>query len=253
MTKHKDLGSLRNYDPEPEMSKRFHGAQAVMTVKKPTKRIETVTCEITKKVSKTSIIEEATEVEKNQNLLKCQKCLKRFGSKFGLKNHPCHPKDEIVTNKISETDSFDAMMNQAHSDDLKETKFDLTEDSFNDIMSQADKKEYIMESPKSKVQNWLFSLETESTSKREPPKFTFEKRKIENANPNFQIKQYSNDPFTVENHANTSRANYINSESSMNPTLLQAQQAHERQKFFANFFAKEQEIHLELIKKANKE
>ena len=61
VTKHKDLGSLRNYDPLPEMSKRFQGAQAILTVKKPNKRIETVTSEIeiTKKVSKTSTIEEA--------------------------------------------------------------------------------------------------------------------------------------------------------------------------------------------------
>lgn len=118
VSKHKILATLNNYAPVPEMSKRFEGAQALMTVKKPKRRIETVTSEITKKISKTSIIEEAAEqnsfTSKKQVLHLCPKCLKYFGSKFGLKNHPCPSNDEIETKEISETDSFDAIISQAH-------------------------------------------------------------------------------------------------------------------------------------------
>jgi len=59
VSKHKVLATLKEYDPVPEMSTRYEGAQAIMTVKKPKTRVETV--EITKKVSKTSIIEEVSE------------------------------------------------------------------------------------------------------------------------------------------------------------------------------------------------
>ena len=64
------------------------------------------------------------------------------------------------------------------------------------------------------------------------------KRKLESSEVN---------PFRVENHVDTeSVKNYVTKNTSFNAKVLQAQQAHERQRFFANFFAKEQEIHLEL-------
>ena len=65
ISKHRDISSLRNYDPAPEMSKRAEAAQAIMTVKR-TRLIETVTTEITKKVSRTSVIE-AEVVQKSSN------------------------------------------------------------------------------------------------------------------------------------------------------------------------------------------
>ena len=51
ITKHKYLGTLKNYDPQPAMTKRFEGAKALMSVKKSRSSI-------TKKVSKQSIIQE---------------------------------------------------------------------------------------------------------------------------------------------------------------------------------------------------
>ena len=57
VTEHKVLATLKNYDPEPELERRFEGAAAIMTSKKP--KIKTVSTEvttaITKKVSKTEI------------------------------------------------------------------------------------------------------------------------------------------------------------------------------------------------------
>ena len=121
----------------------------------------------------------------------------------------------------------------------------LAEDSFDNVMSQADEKEYIMESPKSKVQNWLVTSDTDS---KKNENFELKKRKSEISNPNFQSKQFCNDTFRAENHANTFIA-----KNSMNEKILQAQTAYERQKFMSNFFAKEQEIQLELLRERNKD
>ena len=49
-----------------------------------------------------------------------------------LKNNPCLSKsnnDKLETNDVSITDSFDVLMNQANSDDLK----DKLEDSFEEL------------------------------------------------------------------------------------------------------------------------
>ena len=57
VSEHVVLATLGNYDPEPEMTERLDGALAIMTVQKPKirRRVETVTTEVTRKVSKTSI------------------------------------------------------------------------------------------------------------------------------------------------------------------------------------------------------
>ena len=56
VSEHVVLATLENYDPEPEMTERLDGALAIMTVQKPKiRRVETVTTEVTRKVSKTSI------------------------------------------------------------------------------------------------------------------------------------------------------------------------------------------------------
>ena len=57
VTDHVVLATLGNYDPEPEMTERLDGAVAIMTVQKPKirRRVETVTSEVTRTVSKTSI------------------------------------------------------------------------------------------------------------------------------------------------------------------------------------------------------
>ena len=57
VTDHVVLATLGNYDPEPEMTERLDGAVAIMTVQKPKirRRVETVTSEVTRRVSKTSI------------------------------------------------------------------------------------------------------------------------------------------------------------------------------------------------------
>ena len=142
------------------------------------------------------------------------------------------------------------MMSQANSTDLNDK---LQDDSFSEMMSQADDKDFIIDSPKSSsqmVEKWLATSEPES--KKTPKKFTFKKRKLENTPPNFQTVQFNNDPFEQENHVSRSENNG-NAKISMKEKVLQAQQAYKRQKFFANFFAKEQELQLELLKERNKE
>ena len=122
-------------------------------------------------------------------------------------------------------------MSQAADEDFKDK---LEDDSFAEMMSQADDREFNIESPKSKksnVENWLVTLEQ---SKKENQKISLEKRKLEITNPNIQNKQFCKDPFTTEN--------YVNTNSLM---IMQAQQALKRQEFFSNFFAEEQKIHKE--------
>ena len=59
------IDTLKNYDPVPEMSKRAEAAQAIMNVKRPRLMTETVT--ITKKVSRSSIVEGPTEMVDNSS------------------------------------------------------------------------------------------------------------------------------------------------------------------------------------------
>lgn len=251
VSKHKVLATLREYDPVPEMSTRFEGAQAIMSVKNPKTRVETVTTEtITKKVSKSSIIVESNQENQARSkiLHQCQKCEKYFGS-FGIKNHPCQGKEDTEKSEKDQNDSFEDFLSQAKSNELN----GKPEDSFEETMSQLDENDYIdvPESPKSKVQNWMDSSESES--KKPVKKFKFKKRKLENSVSNLdESKKLCNDPFRVEIFAHKPRENYVNSNPSFNEKILQAQQAHERQKLFTNFFQKEQEIQLELLKHFNK-
>ena len=57
ITEHKCISTLENYDPIPEIDERIDGAVAIMAVRqpKPKIRIETVTSQVTKTVSRTSI------------------------------------------------------------------------------------------------------------------------------------------------------------------------------------------------------
>ena len=68
VSEHVVLATLGNYDPEPEMTERLDGALAIMTVQKPKirRRVETVTTEVTRKVSKTSIHDDSA-VERSRN------------------------------------------------------------------------------------------------------------------------------------------------------------------------------------------
>ena len=64
VTNHKVPHSLRHYDPEPEMTRRYDASKAIMTVRKPNPRFEMGTeTRITKKVSKTSIHTETVTFE----------------------------------------------------------------------------------------------------------------------------------------------------------------------------------------------
>ena len=81
ITKHRDPNTLKHYDPCPEMTTRCEAAQAIMTVKIP--KVVTETVEITKKVSRTSIIEDTAIEINDKPLLECNMCLKKFGSNFG--------------------------------------------------------------------------------------------------------------------------------------------------------------------------
>ena len=99
----------------------------------------------------------------------------------------------------------------------------LRDDSFADMISQADDREFNIESPKSKmskVENWLVKCTSETrktenfeSDTRKTENFEVKKRKSENSsilqNKN---KQFCNDPFTTENYVNSNRTeNYANS------------------------------------------
>ena len=116
-------------------------------------------------------------------------------------------------------------MSQANSRDLAER-----EDSFEDMMSQADEKEYMKTvSPKSKVQQWLakrsgspesiemspskyenFQLVKKKSDERiSSINFSLGKRKSDNSS-DFQVrKQFCNRPFQTENQQNTIDRNQI--------------------------------------------
>ena len=69
------------------------------------------------------------------------------------------------------------MMSQADSNDLKD-KEKLEDDSFAELMSQCDDKDFNLESPvskKSNVENWLVTSEP---SKKEVKKIYFQKKKV---------------------------------------------------------------------------
>ena len=56
VTDHKCMATVRNYHPEPEMGERFSGAHDIMGGQPQKKlRVETVTSQVTKTVSRTSI------------------------------------------------------------------------------------------------------------------------------------------------------------------------------------------------------
>ena len=60
VTDHKCLGTLKNYDPEPEMDERIDGANAIMG-KKISITETVIKSKITKTVSRTSIHRESQE------------------------------------------------------------------------------------------------------------------------------------------------------------------------------------------------
>ena len=62
VTDHKCMATVRNYHPEPEMGERFSGANDIMGGQPQKKlRVETVTSQVTKTVSRTSIHHETMQ------------------------------------------------------------------------------------------------------------------------------------------------------------------------------------------------
>ena len=62
VTDHKCMATVRNYHPEPEMGERFSGAHDIMGGQPQKKlRVETVTSQVTKTVSRTSIHNETMQ------------------------------------------------------------------------------------------------------------------------------------------------------------------------------------------------
>ena len=94
-----------------------------MNVKAPKIRVETV--KTTKKVSKTSVIQftEENQVKTNKSLHQCPKCMKYFGSKFGLNKHPrtSNSNNEIEAIDNSETGKsfYDFILLKNHSKQSK--------------------------------------------------------------------------------------------------------------------------------------
>ena len=68
VTGHKCMATVRNYHPEPEMGERFSGANDIMGGQPKKKvRVETVTSQVTKTVSRTSIHHETVQNHHQQN------------------------------------------------------------------------------------------------------------------------------------------------------------------------------------------
>ena len=68
VTGHKCMATVRNYHPEPEMGERFSGANDIMGGQPKKKlRVETVTSQVTKTVSRTSIHHETEQNHHQQN------------------------------------------------------------------------------------------------------------------------------------------------------------------------------------------
>ena len=68
VTGHKCMATVRNYHPEPEMGERFSGANDIMGGQPKKKlRVETVTSQGTKTVSRTSIHHETVQNHHQQN------------------------------------------------------------------------------------------------------------------------------------------------------------------------------------------
>lgn len=65
VSEHKCIATIANYDPEPEIEERIDAADAIMSVnpkKRKIDRIDTVTTQIQKTVSRTSVRRESVDV-----------------------------------------------------------------------------------------------------------------------------------------------------------------------------------------------
>ena len=122
------------------------------------------------------------------------------------------------------------------------------EDSFNDMVSQADENEYLNvdKSPKSKVNDWLNtnpqSLEKENTEKAQVAKRA----------------KTSHRKFEVDNHYLQSRAQnhpMAGSSSGLSPFEQMNALEQQRQAFFCNFWSREQDLQkqkLDMMKNMSK-